>query len=122
MNKKKPRKADHDQDHQGEERQEVNARILGQILAAQNVIFALPDAARIAEFYSQTLLSIPGITACRVCLANQSIQVGNMEDIPCAVCEASRRSSDPGTILPAEPDFKCSLNAQPDTRVVAIDS
>ncbi|MFT3890160.1 MAG: PAS domain S-box protein [Anaerolineales bacterium] len=119
MRKKNQRKTRHEQ---GEAAQEVDARVLGQILAAQNVIFSLPDATRVAEFYSQTLLAIPGILACRVCLANRSIQAGEMENIPCAACEASRRDGPSGFVVPADPDFHCALIDQRDVRVIAIDS
>ena len=122
MSKKKQTKVDPEQDRQSEDRQKVDVRVLGQILAAQNVIFALPDATRIAEFYAQTLLSIPGITACRVCLGGHSSQAGDMEDIPCAECDASRRKSDQSTVLPVDSNFKCSMANQPDLRVIAIDS
>jgi hypothetical protein len=69
--------ADHQQNNQNEGWQKVDARILGQILAAQSIIFTLPDTTRIAEFYAQTLLSIPGSVASRVCLGDQSIQAGD---------------------------------------------
>jgi hypothetical protein len=59
---------------------DADARVLGQILAAQNVVLALPDADRVAEFYAQTLKSIPGVQACRVCLSGRSVQIGDMSD------------------------------------------
>ncbi len=122
MSEKKSRKKEFEKYHGGKEPQEIDPHVLGRILAAQNVIFALPNATRIAEFYSQTLLSIPGITACRVCLADESAQAGEMENAPCAKCEASRRGSNPGIVTPADPDFKCDLINQPDMQVIAIDS
>jgi hypothetical protein len=47
---------DSQQNNQSHDWQKADARILGQIMAAQNVIFALPDTVRIAEFYAQTLI------------------------------------------------------------------
>ena len=41
--------------------QRADARVLGQILAAQNIVFTLPNTTRITEFYAQTLMSVPGI-------------------------------------------------------------
>jgi PAS domain S-box-containing protein len=58
----------------------ADARVLGQILAAQNVVLALPDADCVAEFYVQTLQSIPGVQGCRVCLNGRSVQLGTMND------------------------------------------
>ena len=78
------------QDNPSQDRQKADARILGQILAAQNVVFALPDTIRIAEFYAQILISIPGITACRVCLRGKSVQAGEMASGVCAECETLR--------------------------------
>jgi hypothetical protein len=40
--------------------QKADARVLGQIMAAQNIVFALPDITHIAEFYAQSLISVPG--------------------------------------------------------------
>ncbi len=103
--------------------QKADARVLGQILAAQNIVFALPDAARIAEFYAQTLISIPGITACRVCLGDTSIQAGDMESSVCARCEILRTSSgtDDSPVL-ADSNLKCSLADQPDMHFIGIAS
>jgi hypothetical protein len=36
-------------------RHQADARMLGQMLAAQNVVFTMPDTIRIAEFYAQVL-------------------------------------------------------------------
>jgi signal transduction histidine kinase len=46
----------------------VDARVLGQILAAQNVMFILPDEKRIAEYFSQALSGVPGVSSCSVCI------------------------------------------------------
>jgi hypothetical protein len=46
----------------------VDARVLGQILAAQNLLFVLPDEARIAEFFSQAMARIPGVVSSSVLL------------------------------------------------------
>lgn len=44
----------------------VDARLLGQLLAAQNILFLLPDERRIAEYFSQSLRGIPGVSSCEV--------------------------------------------------------
>src|SRR5512147_2814108 len=89
--------AERQQNDPSQDWQKADARVLGQILAAQNIVFALPDTTRIAEFYAQTLISIPGITACRVCLEGRSVQAGEMENSICAECETLRS-------LPGEDD------------------
>jgi PAS domain S-box-containing protein len=103
--------------------QKADARILGQIMAAQNVAFTLPDATRIAEFYAQILISIPGIAACRVCWGGRSVQAGDMAGSICSECEKRRRLAwDDDTQLPTHAPFKCNLAGQPEMRVIAIES
>jgi PAS domain S-box-containing protein len=103
--------------------QKADARILGQILAAQNVVFALPDPIRIAEFYAQILSSIPGIPACRICLGGRSVQAGEMASGVCAECETLRHLAwQDDTLIPTSSSFKCNLADQPDMRVIPIDS
>ena len=111
------------QDNPSQDWQKADARVLGQILAAQNVVFTLPDTIRIAEFYAQILISIPGITACRVCLGDRSVQAGEMESSVCTECEilCSMVGKD-NTIAPANSNLNCSLADQPDMGFIAIDS
>jgi signal transduction histidine kinase len=121
MKKKKKKKKK--SDSKKRDWQKADARILGQILAAQNIMFALPDIAHIAEFYAQALNSVPGITSCRVCLGDMSAQAGEMESSFCIDCEALRKTAvENGIIIPANLDFKCNLADQPGIRFIAIDS
>jgi PAS domain S-box-containing protein len=111
------------QDNPSQDGQKADARILGQILAAQNVVFTLPDTIRIAEFYAQILISIPGITACRVCMGGKSIQSGEMASGVCAECETLHHLAwENDTLIPTTSSFKCNLADQPGMRVIAIDS
>ena len=103
--------------------QKADARVLGQILAAQNIDFVLPDSIHIAEFFAETLIAIPGIKACRICLREVSVQRGEMEVGVCKSCEASREN--PGSneeISSFKPGFKCGLVGQPGIQVSAITS
>jgi len=96
--------------------QKVEARVLGQILAAQNVDFVLPDISHIAEFFAETLNTIPGITSCRVCLGDVSVQRGRWDSKICEECQASRkRSARQDEISSFSPglDFTCGLGDQP---------
>ncbi len=111
------------QDNPSQDWQKADARVLGQILAAQNVVFALPDTIRIAEFYAQILISIPGITACRVCLGAKSVQAGEMASGVCAECETLRHlAREEDMLKPTKSSLKCNLADQPEMRVIAIDS
>ena len=64
--------------------QKADARVLGQILAAQNIDFVLPDISHIAGFFAETLNTIPGIASCRVCLEGVTVQRGEMDS---GICE-----------------------------------
>jgi PAS domain S-box-containing protein len=103
--------------------QKADARVLGQILAAQNVLFVLSDATLIAEFYAQTMISIPGITACRVCLGNRSVRAGEIESSVCEECETLRDvKAEGGAVLSRASSLSCNLAGYPDMRAVSIDS
>ncbi|MBN2637453.1 MAG: PAS domain S-box protein [Bacteroidales bacterium] len=64
----------------------IDTRTLGQLLAAQNVLFALPAEKQIAEYYAKLLSSIPGINSCKVCFGNSGAQEGKLDDKPCLKC------------------------------------
>lgn len=103
--------------------QKADARVLGQILAAQNVIFVLSDRTRIAEFYSRTLASVPGVSACRACLGNVSAQTGGMDAAVCAECEEAReRTRGTGTFGPEGTELSCRLVGRPGISFTAIAS
>jgi PAS domain S-box-containing protein len=94
--------------------QKADARVLGQILAAQNVDFVLPDSTHIADFFAETLIAIPGTKACRVCLHEASAQRGEMEIKVCEGCKASRKKTGTHEEIHAfEPGFKCGLVGLP---------
>ncbi len=103
--------------------QKADARILGRILAAQNVVFTLPYTSRIAEFYARILISIPGIEACRVCLEGSSVPAGKMATASCEQCRTSFQSDEEAKThhLPTS-HFKCGLADQPAMRLIAVES
>jgi PAS domain S-box-containing protein len=107
------------QNNQGHDWQNADARILGQIMAAQNVIFALPDTIRIAEFYAEILISIPGIIACRVCLEDVTIQRGGENLEICARCLELRKKA---VGQPFAPGFSCGLVDRPGIHANSINS
>jgi PAS domain S-box-containing protein/putative nucleotidyltransferase with HDIG domain len=92
---------------------QADVRVLGRILAAQNIDFALPNVTRIAEFFAETLAAIPGISSCRVCLEGKSAQHGAMNVEDCKECwvtqtQAMKTEDDTSLVLPSF-DFKCRL-------------
>ena len=97
--------------------QKTEARVLGQILAAQNILFVLPDTTRIAGFFAQALVSVPGVTSCRVCLGDVSVQVGLDSDV-CRACEVLRQEASETLAMPF--GFKCGLADQHDIRIIII--
>jgi PAS domain S-box-containing protein len=89
----------------------------------KNVVFTLPDTIRIAEFYAQILISIPGVSGCRVCLEGRSVQAGKMAREVCAECKRLHHfSCEDGAPLPSPSRFQCNLADQPGIRAIAIDS
>ena len=101
----------------------ADARVLGRILAAQNIEFVLPNITHIAEFFAETLMSIPGVLSCRVCLEDISIQRGEIGSGICEECVSSRRKSAEQKELPLfNPDFKCRLADHSGVQFNAINS
>ena len=103
--------------------QKADARVLGQILAAQNIEFALPDTTHIADFFAETLMTVPGILSCRVCLDDVIVQKGEMESGICEECQASRKKANEQEEHPSfKPDFRCGLANRPSMQFTAINS
>ncbi|MEJ2661180.1 MAG: histidine kinase dimerization/phospho-acceptor domain-containing protein [Desulfobacteraceae bacterium] len=101
----------------------ADTRVLGQILASQNLLFALPSIVRIAEFCAQILISVPGITAGRVCLGGKTAQAGEMSISACDNCPTLCHLAWKGnTLPPTSSDFKCRLADEPGMRVLPIES
>jgi PAS domain S-box-containing protein len=105
--------------------QKADVRVLGQILAAQNIDFVLPDFSHIAEFFAETLITIPGIAFCRVCLEGVSVQRGEIGSETCEECQAfQKRAAGQGEKAPflLDSDFKCRLGEQPGMHLNAVAS
>src|ERR1035437_76612 len=98
--------ANSEQNNQNQDWHRVDARILGQILAAQNILFVLPDETRIAEFFSQALSGVPGITSCFVCLGNLSASSSPYGKV-CNECATLRKKQ--GETLTMPQNFSCRL-------------
>lgn len=104
--------------------QRVDARILGQLLAAQNLLFVLPDATRIAGFFSQAMAEIPGVGSSIVCLGNSKVVTGargaglSAIDAACGNCPASRGEGKDLQALPR--GFACDLAARGDLFAISI--
>ncbi len=106
-----------EQNNQSQDWQRVDARILGQILAAQNLLFVLPDEARIAEFFSEVLGGVPGVTSCLVCLGDLPAPVGAVGEV-CRECVTLRKKKGGMMVMP--PNFSCGLATRPDWRVISL--
>ena len=70
----------------------ADVKILGRILAAQNILFVLPAEKQITEFFAKSLSSVPGIGSCRVCLGHTSSQEGDFNISLCDECEFIRQN------------------------------
>ncbi len=107
----------HEQHNQRQDWQRVDARILGQIVAAQNFLFVLPDEARIAEFFAEALNGVPGVTSCSICLGDLPAPVGGAGET-CSGCVTLRKKGESMLVMP--PNFSCGLAARQDLRVITL--
>jgi PAS domain S-box-containing protein len=105
--------------NQDQDWQRVDARILGQLLSAQNLLFVLPDETRIAEFFSEALSSVPGIISCHVCLGNRAVPVGAGSKA-CRECMALRKKEGEMWVIP--PHFSCGWASRQDFRVISLNT
>lgn len=99
---------------------DADPRILGQILAAQNLLFTLPNRQSIAEFFTQALANLPGVSSCRICLGDVSIQVGDPLNEICIQCEEIRKAQQVNNKF--SPEITCELRGKPHIYVQAIQS
>jgi hypothetical protein len=99
--------------YEDQEGRGIDLRVLALIVASENVLFALPDASRIAEFFGETLISIPGVRGCRVCIDGTSVQRGEMDCAACGECMAWHAAD-------GSP-FRCSLEGQPGIRLIPLE-
>jgi hypothetical protein len=100
--------------YEDQEGRGIDLRVLALIVASENVLFALPDASRIAEFFGETLISIPGVKGCRVCIDGTSVQKGAMDGSACGDCTAWHAAD-------GSP-FKCGLEGRPGIRVIPLEA
>ncbi len=107
-------------DEQGEQRDDVgkaDARILGQLLAAQNVLSVLPTSQHIADFYARALLTVPGVSASHVCFPDARSHQG-AHDGTCAGCQERRGARSGEAALAAGLD--CELARRPGACVIPL--
>ncbi|NQU64715.1 MAG: hypothetical protein HQ517_10615, partial [SAR324 cluster bacterium] len=97
---------------------QTDVRILGQILAAQNALFDLPTEKQIAEFYTTSLSSLPGVSACQVCLGHCYSEMGGIHNEPCKECRNNRVADEKIVVIPEE--FQCELENLQDSIVFTI--
>jgi PAS domain S-box-containing protein len=103
--------------------QEVDAKVLGRILAAQNIDFVLPDIVHVTGFFSETLNTIPGIQSSYTCLQNVTGQRGETWNSICEDCQTMRsthavRDNNSAFGL----DFQCALANHPGIDTISIAS
>lgn len=99
--------------------QRVDARILGQILAAQNLLFVLPDEKRIADFFSAAIREVPGIISCLACMGDLPAP-GERAGKACDECLAYREKKGNMTVMP--PNQHCRLGEEKNIRVLPLNT
>jgi len=58
----------------------VDIGVIGRLMAAQNMFFALPAQKNTAQFYATLLSTVPGVRSCRVCFGDTDTHEGPFED------------------------------------------
>ena len=106
-------------DNLNQDWQRMDDRVLEQLLAAQNLLFVLPDEARIAEFFSEALSKVPGVTSSFVCLGNMAAPVGAGSEV-CSECMALRKKEGEMLVMPLH--FSCGWVDRQDFRVIRLNT
>lgn len=94
------------------------ARVLGQLLAAQNVLPALPTPQRVSEFYAVALATVPGVHGARVCLGPVRSQAGDITSEACPACPGQGLGSRPVPLVPLPRN--CLPSDRPGVQVVPL--
>jgi len=106
-------------DNLNQDWQRVDARILGQLLVAQNILFVLPDEARIAEFFSEALSKVPGVTSCSVCLGGMLVPAV-VDREACSGCLALQSKEGGMWAIPSS--FSCNWADRQRLRVISLNT
>ncbi|HET9654207.1 MAG TPA: ATP-binding protein [Kineosporiaceae bacterium] len=97
------------------------ARVLGQLLAAQNVLPALPTPQRVSEFYAVALATVPGVRGARVCLGQVRSEAGDITPDACPACPACPAESPGSRQVPPVPLPRSCLPAdRPGVQVLPL--
>lgn len=99
---------------------EIDASVLGKIMAAQNILFTLPARKNIADFCARLLCSIPGVGGCRMCLGDAYVSEGKITDELCTECNYSKLNETNDQFY--SKNFTCKLNTMPDLYITALDT
>jgi PAS domain S-box-containing protein len=83
--------------------------VIEKILEAQNKLFELPSDQEVARFFADSLASIPGATACGVCLGRTLSHKGDIDAELCKACDFSRQGDEQIVLVPKQ--MQCKLEA-----------
>lgn len=96
------------------------ASILGQIMAAQSILFVLTSEKQITEYFAKSLSSVPGVNSCRVCIGNYYSQEGVMDERKCTMCKELRENE--GNTRRIVKEFECEYENSTDFFVFALET
>lgn len=82
----------------------LDPKVLGQLLASENIINILPTEQKIGEFTVAVIKTIPGVSGCKLCIKGIWIEPEKGKGTPCARCgiriEKTKNKSKPACLLP----------------------
>jgi PAS domain S-box len=94
--------------------------ILGQIMAAQSILFVLTSEKQITEYFAKSLSSVPGVTSCRICIGNYYSQEGILDEQKCAMCKELREKEGKSERIAKE--FECEYTNSAGFFVFALET
>jgi signal transduction histidine kinase len=98
----------------------IETSVLGHIMAAQNIIFVLPHSKSIADFFSKSLSSIPGIHSCRVCIGGNISQEDNFNSDVCNGCDIFLKQKEDNVTVSKE--LICKLGQLPNYYAITLET
>ena len=95
-------------------------KVLHLLSETQNKLFDLPSKREIARLCAISLSSIPGVSACRVCLGRAFSNQGNINLVACEACDWSWQSGK--EMIPAPKEMQCKLDTLPGSHILPIET
>jgi len=95
---------------------EIDINIIGQLIAADNMLHVFPSDKKICEFVTRALQIVPGVISCGMCIPGVSKSLDSLKEDRCHTCKLIH--ADSRQILCT----KCSLMGQEGIHVFSLET